>query len=460
MKIICNREKLESAFSLASLAVKAQSPKPILRNIKLDARENELVLFATDMEMGIRIALPCDQVEVPGSVVLPVDRVTGVLRESQDECITIESNGTQTHILGEIRFSCSTEDPDEFPGTPTFEETDCIVTKARYIKEGIRRTIFATDNETGRYALGGVMMDYQDNYLNFVSTDGRRMAAQQVEASMKGGHSEQYSAIATTRALQMLDKILKGDEEVSLALLENQILVQAGNIFFYASLLEGRFPNWRVGLGQIRNPKTIILPTELFTRAIRAAGVVTEKMAPGVVLEFGNGQMTITAIHVDRGRIEKNFPIDFQGDNCRLKLNQEYVNMFLKSLSDDTIVTMNYVDERTGVMFSTNDGYRYLVMPMQLEAIDRKAEETEGASQTQETPSDAPSETSAETPFDAPSEAAASDEKTSESSDDASAEISSESSVEDSVEPPFEPEDPPEEESDEESGSENEVPTE
>lgn len=374
MKITCNREKLENAFSMVALVVKSQSPKPILRNIKLEARENEIVLFATDMEMGIRISLPCDQVQEPGCVVLPNTRVANVLKESQDEFITIESDGTRTQILGEIRFAFSTEDPEEFPGTPMFEEKQYLVTKARYIKEGIRRTIFATDNESGRYALGGVFMDYSEGFLNFVSTDGRRMAVQQVEAACCGDFPEQKSAIATVRSLQLLDRLLtKGDADVSVALLENQILVQTENLFFYASLLEGRFPSWRAGMGQLRNPETIVLPMGLFFPAIRAAGVVTENNAPGVVLAFGNGQMTITANHPENGRIEKSFPVEFSGEERRLKLSQIFISAFLRTLGDDTLITMNYVDSRTGVMFSTNDGYRYLVMPMQLDEEKKNA---------------------------------------------------------------------------------------
>lgn len=367
MKVICNRETLANFFGLTSGVVKAQSPKPILRNVKMEARETEIVLFATDMEVGLRIDIPCEQVLEPGSVILPADRVGGILRESKDEFVTIESDANKTVITSEARFSFATEDPEEFPGVPSFTESSFIKTKARYIKEAIKRTIFATDNESGRFALGGVFMDYKENFLNFVATDGRRMAAQQIEAVTEGEYPEQKTAIATVRSLGLLDRLLgHPDAEVAIALLDNSFMIQSENIFFYSSLLEGRFPDWRIGLGQLRNPQSLQLPVELFAQAIRFAAITTDKTSPGVILEFGCGNMTVWAASAERGEMERSFAVDYQEDVKALKLNEEFVSAFLRTCGG-TSVTMNFVDARTGVLFETDDGYRYLVMPMQLD---------------------------------------------------------------------------------------------
>ena len=50
-----------------------------------------------------------------------------------------------------------------------------------------------------------------------------------------------------------------------------------------------------------------------------------------------------------------------------MKLNVDFIVKFLGALDSESVVKMNFVDSRTGVLFETNDGYRYLVMPMQLD---------------------------------------------------------------------------------------------
>ena len=44
----------------------------------------------------------------------------------------------------------------------------------------IRRTIFATDNESSRYALGGVLLEMAADKIIAVGTDGRRLAKMEV----------------------------------------------------------------------------------------------------------------------------------------------------------------------------------------------------------------------------------------------------------------------------------------
>ena len=67
MKIICSCETLASYFEVVRSIARIQSPKPILRNVKMEVRDEEIVLFATDMEMGARISFPCEQILEAGS---------------------------------------------------------------------------------------------------------------------------------------------------------------------------------------------------------------------------------------------------------------------------------------------------------------------------------------------------------------------------------------------------------
>ncbi len=377
MKVICNQAVFSSSFFLAFLGAKAQSPKPILRNVKMEAQGNEIVLYATDMESGIRASFQCDQILEPGCVILP-PKVGDFLRDLREEFVTIESDGNKVVLSGNGRLSFTTEDAEEFPGTPVFGETNYIVTKARYLKEAIRRTHFATESESGRYAWGGVLMDYRDGKLNFVSTDGRRMAVQEIEASVQGEFPEQKIAIATKNSLLQLDKLLnRPDDDVSIALLDNSFKIQTEGLFYYAALLEGRFPEWRLGINQLKNPQTIQLPIGNFDYFLRRAAICTDSTNPGVVLEIGDGKMQFWSVLGTDAVDDLSFAIDYQGEPVTLKLNVKFLSDFLKTLSGDAVVQMSFVDARSGVLFKTEDGYRYLVMPMHL---DRKRPSAQGDS--------------------------------------------------------------------------------
>ena len=91
MKAICNRVALLEGMQLANSVVVARTPKPILQCVKLTASSDAIMVEATDLEVGIRFTDTQVEVEEPGSVVIPADRLNAILRESADETLRLET---------------------------------------------------------------------------------------------------------------------------------------------------------------------------------------------------------------------------------------------------------------------------------------------------------------------------------------------------------------------------------
>jgi DNA polymerase-3 subunit beta len=160
MKITCDREKLASAFQIAATVANVRSPKEILQNVKIEAAEDRVTLMATDMETGIRIDVEGVDVQNPGRALLPVARVGLILRESSDHQLSFETSGTETVVQGlNAKFNLPSANPDEYPNVVGFEEEAYHELAARLFKEMVKRTSFATDADSSRYALGGVLRD-------------------------------------------------------------------------------------------------------------------------------------------------------------------------------------------------------------------------------------------------------------------------------------------------------------
>lgn len=410
MRIICNREKLTETFSVAALLVKPQTTKPVLQNIQLEALDTQLSLFATDLEMGVRLVCPCDQVQEPGTVLLPVDRVAPLLRDSEAARLTIRSDQTRTQIIGDSRFVFSTEPPDEFPALPNFGEPQFMKTQARFLREGIRRTTFATKQDGGRFALGGVFFDFADGELTLVATDGHRMAFQTIAVSVGEDFPQSATAIVPARTLDLLNRMLGStDGEVEIALLTNHIVVRCEGLFFYASLLEGRFPDWRHGLNKIRDAVRVEVPARPLAVAIRQVGIVTGKTNPGVLFRFEHGRMNVYADDPQRGVWQKTQPVGYDGELIGLKINDAYLTDFLRTQEVDGNIVLNYTGSTSSALFVTQDGYKYLIMPMQYPSEDQmppwdvEAEELEMQEATSEPePEPAPEPETAPEPESAP----------------------------------------------------------
>jgi DNA polymerase-3 subunit beta len=222
MKALCNREGLLDAFSKVSGVVPARSPKPILQNVKLVADpEDGSILMATDLEVGIRCRVLGVKVDQPGAVILPTQRMQSILRALSDEELAIEADGDQLVVRGlHAAYKLPSEAPDLFPEIPDFAATAYHAIAAADLRRLIRRTMFATDGESTRYALGGVLVELKPDSVTMVGTDGRRLAHQVAEAQAEGGaEAPPGNPVIPVKALKLIERNLDDtDPPVHLAI--------------------------------------------------------------------------------------------------------------------------------------------------------------------------------------------------------------------------------------------------
>lgn len=367
MKIICEREQFLNAFMTAATVAPSRSPKPILRNVKLDATKDGSTLMATDMEVGIRIEVGGIEVKTPGSVLAPVSLLGSILRESSDDKLTIEADSQGTVVRGErSEFKLPAENPDEFPSVTGFAEEAFHEVPARLFKELVRRTLFATDAESSRYALGGVLLEMADDKITAVATDGRRLARMEGPAMSVGGHQTgDAMTIVPTRAMQLMERALSdGDAEIQVAARANDILVKSPRATIYSRLVEGRFPKWREVFPTRQDSVQIEIAVGPLYSVVRQAAIVASEESRGIDLTFGGGTLVMSGATAEIGQSRVELPIPYDGDNITITLDHRFVADFLKVLDTEKPVTVDIEDGESAALFTTDDGYGYVVMPL------------------------------------------------------------------------------------------------
>jgi DNA polymerase III subunit beta len=367
MKISCNREKLFAAFQLASTVASARSPKEVLQYIKLTATEDMVTLMATDMDAGIRIDLEGVDVQTPGRALLSVQRIGSILRESTDEHLYFEVDGSKLLVRGlQSEFNLPSTNPDEFPTLASFEESSYHEIPARLFREMIRRTVFATDAESSRYALGGVLFEMTDEEVLAVATDGRRLARMLGSAKSVGGHKTTGpTTIIPSKTLTLMERSLSDKEEyVHVAARQNDVLVRTSRCMIFSRLVEGRYPNWRQVIPNRDNAIRISCNVGPFYAAIRQASVVADPESRGIDFQFGQGSLVVAARTADVGQSRIEIPIGYTGDVVKMTMDYRYVSDFLRVLESDSAFHLEISGGSDPALFSTDDGYAYVVMPM------------------------------------------------------------------------------------------------
>jgi DNA polymerase-3 subunit beta len=366
MKIACDREKLLAAFQMAATVVPARSPRTVLQTIKMDAAGG-VTLAATDMEVGIRIEVPDQTAEVPGSALLSVTQFGSILRESTDQTLLIEADGRGISVRGgRSRFRLPSGNPAEFPGVAGFAEASYFIVPARLLRELIRRTLFATDTESSRYALGGVLLEFEDGKVTAVGTDGRRLAKMEGPIGAEGSPSiGDAMTIVPARSMQLIERTLSDlDADVHLATRGNDFIVRSGSVTIITRLVEGRFPRWRDVLPNRPEAVSIEMSVGPLHSAIKQAAIVASSESRGIDFAFGNGSLVLSGLTADVGESRVELPIAYEGDEIVLCLDHRFITDFLKVLDPEKMFSLNIVDSDSAALCETDDGYGYVVMPL------------------------------------------------------------------------------------------------
>jgi DNA polymerase-3 subunit beta len=368
MKALCNREGLLTAFGMVSGVVPMRSPKPILQSVKLVADPDEgSTLMATDLEVGIRHRVLGMKVDQPGAVILPTARIGSILRTSADPELAIEVDGDRLVVRGlRAEFTLPGEDPELYPEVPDFSATSYHVVAAADLRKLIRRTMFATDVESTRYALGGVLVELSAESITMVGTDGRRLARMTAPAEAENDATAPVgSPVVPVKALKLIERNLDdGDPPVHIAIQgTSAVLVRSESAVIYSRLVEGRFPRYQdVFPANVEvKIKMEVGPLRL---AVEQASIVTSEESRGVDFRFGDGILKLSSQAADVGSSHVELPIAYDGKPVEITFDPRYLTDALKTLEDNAEITAELIDSKNAAVFKTEDRYTYVVMPL------------------------------------------------------------------------------------------------
>ena len=369
MKLKCPRHLLAAAFQTVSGVVPSRTPKDILKNVKLIVADQQATLVGTDQEVGIRYQLPEVETDSAGEVLLPTQQVQAILREIQDEVISLEAtDGTVWVRAGSSEFQLSTKDSAEFPDVEGFSDESYHTVPGKTLKQLVHRTIFATDVESTRYALGGIQLELSRDSVTLAATDSRRLAVIHGSCSAHGSvGEEQQTPVVPSKAMSLIERsIPDDDQDVWIAVRNNDVLVKTGPSTIYSRLVEGRFPKYQDVIPHDYQAK-IDLVVGPFHSAVRQAMIVTDEESRGVDFSFGEGTLKLSSQAADVGASTVELPIGYDGETIVVTFDPRFVSDFLKVLDPASQVTLNLIDGASAAVFTAEENYTYVVMPLSRE---------------------------------------------------------------------------------------------
>lgn len=366
MQLTCDRALFSAAFQATASAVPARTPKDVLRNVYMHLGSTGVELVGTDQEVAIRYSVDGITTTSTGEALLPTARVSSILRELQCDQfdIDVEEQSLKLTAAGS-NFRLSSEDPRDFPPVPEFDATDYFKIPAAAFRQIIRRTSFATDIESTRYALGGLLLEFDDGRITVAATDSRRLAVASAPCETEGNPAApEKTTVVPTRAMALLERSIDADAEfVDVVVRENEVLMRTGRCVIYSRLVEGRFPKYRDVIPKA-GEVSIHVAGGPFHSAVRQAQIVTDEESRGVDFVFADSMLTMASRAQDVGESKVELPIEYKHDEIRITFDPRYVGDFLKVLTPETMVELQLISAEHAAVFRVEDSYTYVIMPL------------------------------------------------------------------------------------------------
>ena len=362
MKLSLNRSEFAEAVKSCQSVIAARTPKPILQCVLLETCDDRLVLSASDLEIGLRCTVDQVEIEEPGKIVIPADKLSQIVSESADELLRIEAQDNICHIRGQdSHFQIFTRDVADF--TPVVAEgDDDFELKVGELKPLSDWTVFAAARENTRYAINGVLWEKDAGKLTLVATDGRRLA--RAARSVNGG-GKPRRGIVPIKAMHVISRVLTDPAgTVGVAITANQILLHTAKAAFSSALLEGHFPNYEEVIPSDCDKKAEFETAELLS-AVRRASLLSNDESKGVKLSFTQGKLTLSSRTPEQGEAVVEVPVEYTQGDVSIGFNPAFLTDVLRVTHEDRIVFEFKEPNRPG-LFRGGEGFLYVVMPVNL----------------------------------------------------------------------------------------------
>lgn len=365
MKIATPVKKFREAFTVVGRVVPTRSPKPILQSVKMVATAEGVTLLGTDLDIGIRHTIAGVTVYDPGEVLLPKDLTDRILKSADDDIVTIELDGPHLKVkCGRAKWAFATEAASLFPSPLEFPADASFTLAASDVKLLVDRTSYATDTNTTRYALGGMLVECDGPRVKFVALDGRRLATQVVPAEIDPGRPSDRTYVIPKRFADMLAGLCKdGEATVDFAFTSQYVVARVGGTVLGSRLVEGRFPRYRDAFpNEADTAKIGPIAADAFARAVEQAAATTSEDSRGIDLDFRDGVVTMRS-RAESGTSEVEFAAAWDGDSTGFTVDPRYLADTLKSFGDESF-SFGIIDHKNAVAISTESGFEGCVMPL------------------------------------------------------------------------------------------------
>lgn len=364
MNLAVDREELLGSISVISKGLSSRSTIPILSGVRIQVDvDGRITMSTTDLELSVRSVIK-GRVSEPGIVVVPGRLFAEIIKALPPGSINLSIDNGNLQIKCERSlFTLKTLQSEEFPKFPTLDINQEIVIPRQVILESLQEVSKAISRDETRPILTGIYLTVVESKLTMVATDSYRLA---VSSFMLENQPVSMEVIIPGKIFEDVVKSTTGDM-VSIAINDNQVIMEVGEDTFITRRIEGTFPNYKQLIPTDFETTLRVNKKELFEAVKRVSILTQHNTSIRLVVSAEDNKLTLISTNQDVGNAKEEIFVEVSGVDVEMAYNHNYLIDGINASIGD-IINLNVVSPlKPGLIRSEDrDGYMYVIMPVRI----------------------------------------------------------------------------------------------
>ncbi len=370
MELVVRKNDLLRELQLFQGIVERKNTIPILANVLMEAKGEEVRFLATDLEVALRSKCQAT-IAKGGSLTLPAKKFYEIVRSLPETDIRIaEDKGGVKVAADRFDSRMQTLPREDFPTLPESGGTPSATLPRASVKEMVAKTQFAITGEDTRFFLNGALFVLKPSEMSLVATDGHRLAIVTVARDGKGKKdADEVKAILPKKTLGELGRLLnEGEGDITYERGENHLFFDVGGRLLISRMIDGQFPAYERVIPK-GNDKHIEFERDRLTNAVKRVALLSNERSRAVKIQIDKGKVDVTSSSPDLGEAKETLPVEYSGGTMQICFNAQYVLDFLAAVSTE-VVSLDLKDEVSQAVMkpvgAEGYDYTYVIMPMRV----------------------------------------------------------------------------------------------
>lgn len=372
MKFIISSSLLLKNLQSILGVINTNNTLPILDDFLFELKEDMLTVTSSDLETTMSVTIKPERAEETGSIAIPAKILVDTLKTFAEIPVSFNINISTLMIelsAGEGKYKLSGHKSDEYPRTPSLEETTAIQLDASMLSHAVNKTLFATGNDELRLVLSGVFCELSPDDVTFVATDAHKLVRYKRNDIQS---KESTSFILPKKPLNLLRNIISTQEmPVKIEYNKTNAFFSFNNVHLICRLIDGKYPNYEAVIPK-ENPNVLTIDRHALLNTIKRVSIFANQSTHQIRFKVSGQELILSAEDIDfSNEAKERLSCSYEGEDLEIGFNSKFLVEMLSNIETEEVKLEMSAPNRAGILTPLNNENKaedilMLVMPVML----------------------------------------------------------------------------------------------